>query len=418
MKKTDLEKTGNKINKLLGDVFRSFRLFCTFSDINGAQLGYYSHEGRSNFCRFISFYDVEQLCSKFYRESFRHCRQGETARICVCPYGLVNAILPIGDEGNEPTFVTMGPLLYHDADDHSVTTVLRQNFLLKPRAREIWQLLSEIPVKSESDVDAMIAIVQSALRGIVSTPEVFSDEDTPLPDLISTQRDEHKRSRLPYRQWIKNLFPDKSNVGGDLSKEELDHFIMVLTDYILGGTDLNTAVSRALEYIEILTELTVEAELEPGHIFTPHAIDVEKITSAGNKSELEGFLLYYNEMFRKYFLSEYGARHSDVIARAIHFIQNHYGDISLADVAEAVNLNPTYFSNYFKRYTGQSYSAYLNKVRIEESKRLLLTDCSLSEIAQRVGFSDQSYFTNVFKRAEGISPNRWRKNQVRGEEEQ
>jgi len=63
----------------------------------------------------------------------------------------------------------------------------------------------------------------------------------------------------------------------------------------------------------------------------------------------------------------------------------------------------------FKQVTGISFKEYLNKVRIEEAKSLLEhTDYSIMEIAVACGYSDQSYFTKVFKKATGITPKQYR----------
>ena len=74
-----------------------------------------------------------------------------------------------------------------------------------------------------------------------------------------------------------------------------------------------------------------------------------------------------------------------------------------------MHLHPSYFSTVFKNSTGLSFKEYLNKVRIEESKILLLnTDFSIIDIAIAVGFEDQSYFSKVFKKYTGTTPKQFR----------
>lgn len=413
MKKTEIEKSERKINKLLSDVFLSFGVPCGFFDAAGRQLGYCSYEGRSNFCRFVSFYDMEKVCHKSYLKIFGECRRRSVPHIYFCPFGLVNIAFPVFRRGEEDVYVTVGPMLYRPPENDTIARVLEQNFLLKPRAREVRQLLNDISVKNENDVYSMATVIENALKGILisrSEGRTIAIESEAVTAETPSRCIERRKETEPafFRPWIKRL----SAAGerhGEFHKEELDHFIMVFTDYIFSETDLKTAVNYTLKYIEILMDLIREVRLYPGRLFNPDSIDVERVMSVKSKEDLENLVLYYNEIFRSVFLAGREAQNKDIIYRAMHYIQNHYGDISLADVADAVNLNPSYFSNYFKRFTGESYSNYLNKVRIEESKRLLQTDCSISEIAQRVGFSDQSYFTNVFKKIEGISPNRWRK---------
>ena len=71
-----------------------------------------------------------------------------------------------------------------------------------------------------------------------------------------------------------------------------------------------------------------------------------------------------------------------------------------------VHLNPAYFSSLFKQATGSSFKEYLNMVRNEESKRLLInTDYSIIDIALATGFEDQSYFSKVFKNTPDLRQN-------------
>jgi len=91
--------------------------------------------------------------------------------------------------------------------------------------------------------------------------------------------------------------------------------------------------------------------------------------------------------------------------------QNCKREVPLREVAERVYLSPSYFSRIFKQKTGERYIDFFNRVRIEESL-VYLKDLKidLSQIAAISGFSDQSYYTKVFKKFMGVSPNTYRKN--------
>ena len=95
-----------------------------------------------------------------------------------------------------------------------------------------------------------------------------------------------------------------------------------------------------------------------------------------------------------------------LIDKAMFFIKNNYmKDISLDDVSSHCNISSYYFSKLFKQETGENYVEYLNKIRIENAKRLLSdTDTSIKEVCYSVGFSDPNYFSRAFKKYEGVSP--------------
>lgn len=103
-------------------------------------------------------------------------------------------------------------------------------------------------------------------------------------------------------------------------------------------------------------------------------------------------------------------KNMEIMKNAIHFITENYAyRITLPDVASEAHLNPAYFSSLFKQSTGISFKEYLNLVRIEESKRLLITtEFSIIDIAIGIGFEDQSYFSKVFKKYTGVTPKQFR----------
>lgn len=92
------------------------------------------------------------------------------------------------------------------------------------------------------------------------------------------------------------------------------------------------------------------------------------------------------------------------------YIDQHFKEsLTLEQLAEEAHMNKFYLSHAFKKEYGVSPINYLISCRIEESKYLLAeTDLSLSRIAQLLGFSSLSYFSQVFRRTEEISPMEFR----------
>ena len=99
-----------------------------------------------------------------------------------------------------------------------------------------------------------------------------------------------------------------------------------------------------------------------------------------------------------------------VIARAKQFINEHQTeDLSLGQVAKAVNMSTFYFCKMFKKITSINFTDYLSRVRIEKAKNLLLNpNLRISEIAYEVGFQSLTHFNRVFKKITGQSPTQYR----------
>jgi AraC-like DNA-binding protein/ligand-binding sensor protein len=87
----------------------------------------------------------------------------------------------------------------------------------------------------------------------------------------------------------------------------------------------------------------------------------------------------------------------------------HADQLSLGEVAQAVNMSAFYFCKSFKKVTGLTFTSYLARVRIEKVKNLLLDpNRRVSEAAYEAGFQSLSQFNRVFRRIAGESPSAYR----------
>ena len=85
-------------------------------------------------------------------------------------------------------------------------------------------------------------------------------------------------------------------------------------------------------------------------------------------------------------------------------------DLSLEVVSRRFFFSSRYFAKLFKEYTGKSYSGYVNDIKMEFAKKLLLnTDFSIGEIARKTGYDDQGHFGRNFKKYTGMKPSAYRK---------
>jgi two-component system, response regulator YesN len=103
-------------------------------------------------------------------------------------------------------------------------------------------------------------------------------------------------------------------------------------------------------------------------------------------------------------------RNTTIVERVKAFIAAHFAqDISGAILSQALGMSPNYLGQVFKRETGVSVHDYLNDFRIEEAKRLLkTTNLLVFEIAFKVGYRDQQYFSAVFRKRVGLTPKEYR----------
>jgi len=103
--------------------------------------------------------------------------------------------------------------------------------------------------------------------------------------------------------------------------------------------------------------------------------------------------------------------HNPKVEKMKQFILSHQNEpVTLQDLAKYLNSHENYLSALFKRIEGQTITAYILATKIEYNQQLLIyTAKPISEIAAFIGFSSQSYFSHVFKKATATTPNQYRK---------
>lgn len=99
------------------------------------------------------------------------------------------------------------------------------------------------------------------------------------------------------------------------------------------------------------------------------------------------------------------------IRPAIDYIsENFYKIINLESMSKICNMSETYFSKVFKKETGILFSQYLNEFRIKKAENFLeTTNLTISEISQKTGFINSTYFIKVFKKYKNKTPLQYRK---------
>jgi len=100
------------------------------------------------------------------------------------------------------------------------------------------------------------------------------------------------------------------------------------------------------------------------------------------------------------------ARTDERMAMARSYITDHYAaPLRLETVAELTGLHPVYFSKRFKQDTGLTFKQFVNMIRMNHAEMMLAAGgFRVSEVAERCGFQDISYFSNVFRTLKGYPP--------------
>lgn len=154
---------------------------------------------------------------------------------------------------------------------------------------------------------------------------------------------------------------------------------------------------------EMMKEMNYIAEnssSSPFHLIGHLYLFIDHLTRS-----TEGVKMHHSSKLRDFYIHE-----------AIEFIEHNFqNDISVEDIADVCGLNRSYFGKIFKEALGKSPQEFLLNYRMVKAAELLkLTKLSVGDISSAVGYDNQLHFSRAFKSIYGISPKKWRTEQLLG----
>ncbi|WP_240762216.1 AraC family transcriptional regulator [Paenibacillus thalictri] len=122
------------------------------------------------------------------------------------------------------------------------------------------------------------------------------------------------------------------------------------------------------------------------------------------------FYQFVYDVLRQLHSQDVPIKKADLVSQALRYMDEHYADpISLESLAELFGCSPRHLVRLFQERLGQNPLDYLLEVRMEIAKRLILTtDATVQEIAHGLSYQDRYYFSRLFKKHVGISPNHYK----------
>ena len=336
-----------------------------------------------------------------------------------CPIGLAHIATAIVIGGIFKGVLIGGPIRMNTSDDFMVEDLVGiHNFNMNSREM-LQKYVKNVPVVEPERVRYMAKLLYIISKDIMAGESIilterrrFYAQQAEINEEI--QNVKHKEDS----EHISNYYPvalekellSKVKVG---DKKGAKIILNELLGHVLfnNGNDIEITRARVLELMIVLSRAAVEGGADLEMVFGLNFKYLNEVSTLNNVEKLCGWIIKVLDRFSECIYNIENINNFHIIKKSMEFINDNVSNnISLDSVAEYVYLSPSYFSRLFKKEMGMNFIDYLNKVRIEESKKYL-TDLSisLSDIAHIVGFTDQSYYTKVFKKIEGISPGQYRK---------
>ncbi|WP_407872236.1 AraC family transcriptional regulator [Paenibacillus sp. P36] len=122
------------------------------------------------------------------------------------------------------------------------------------------------------------------------------------------------------------------------------------------------------------------------------------------------FYQFVHDLLWQQYTQRLPLKKPEIVSQAVYYMNEHYSDtITLESLAELLNCSPRHLSRLFQDRFGQSPLDYLIRIRMDIAKQLICTtDATIEEIAFGLGYQDRYYFSRLFKKYVGMSPNHFK----------
>lgn len=177
---------------------------------------------------------------------------------------------------------------------------------------------------------------------------------------------------------------------------------------------------EAVAIVTLATRAAIAGGLDYVVAFSLSDLYLKRLSHVSGETEIAGVvaqvLPHFAQKVRESLAPEKKRIESPYILKSIRYIRSHlHSRILLEDVAHEVGLEAKYFSRLFVTATGEKFSAFVQRERIEEARNLLeSTNRTIIDISNSLGFSSQSYFIKVFTRYMGETPGEYLEKNKRG----
>ena len=317
-------------------------------------------------------------------------------------------------------FFYIGPYLPSTPSEELIKQKVNALGLGNEQYKKLVQYYNSLPIVEDENI--LLAIASVLGNSLWGGEENYCIEyiDYAIPDRtkpLSVSPLYNDFSESPYSLLaLENNYANEKRLMEAVSQGKLHKVNSITSAVYNNGTEqrLSDSLRNRKNYLIILNTLLRKAA-EAGGV---HPLHLDRISSKfaqkiENTHSIDSSLSLQSDMMREYCLL---VKHhslnkfSYIIGKAITIISfDLTADLSLKNIANQLNVNPTYLSALFRKECDCTLTKYVNRKRIEHALYLLQkTDKPINSIAFECGIQDTNYFIKLFKKHTGLTPTQYR----------
>jgi two-component system, response regulator YesN len=376
-----------------------------------------SHGETASYCQLLKKYIfTNDECLQLHLKAGQRAQSTGTTYIFECHANLNHIAFPLQSHGELLGCIIVGPFLMDTPDSTLVSSVATEHQLSPAISLELYDELHTLQVIAPERVNQLSRLIDHLLKPLLPAEYAL---------LIQNQEKLYQQSRInetiqKYKEQgsspeLNFVYQKEAELVTKLKTGNIQQAKAILND-LLGyvffseGGKLESVRIHAIELTTLLSRVAMEGSAK---IDTIYHLNSQFLMMMNQDQTIDSLCYLLQDIVESFMSAMFGsAANTNVhIRNALNIMTERYNQpLTLSMVAGEIGLSANYVSALFQQVVGISFREQLSRIRVEESKRLLIsTNYPLSAIALSMGFTDQSYFCKVFKRLTGITPSQYRK---------
>lgn len=355
---------------------------------------------------------AEDRCENIHVHGAMQAERFGGRYIYFCPFDMAYFSSPIMIDGTLAGALVAGPVLIVDSREY-LDDILSESVAGPGQTEEIRRALDAIVQMEPARLNYLSEqLFANAVYISDSGHEMYltrsaSQQQNIIGEYIQMLklRDDHTPYPLDKEQELAEAVArGEKGTAGRLLNEILGHILFC-------AESMEVVQSRMTELLVTMSRAAIRGGSDPELILDFDHRYLGQLRKISDQENMTRWMADALERFTDLVFDVSDSKHKNCIAKTTEYMRANYAKkLTLDDVARYAGYSPSYFSKVFREEQGYTFQSYLNRLRIEKSKYLLLsTTRPVAEICEMVGFSDQSYFGKVFRKQTGVTPDRYRK---------
>ena len=276
--------------------------------------------------------------------------------------------------------------------------------------------LSGVPHMTTAQTRSLSEIIRATagyLAGEESAPDVDSGSQAEMLQMlydISSDLPESERGYpIDSERKLQQMVRDGDKEG---SQALLNQLLGNL--YFSSGADFKVIKNRVTELLTLMSRATIEGGADVSQVLWLNDGFVGEVEQQTDIVSLSCWLGAAVHRFISCVFDFSDVKHRDVVFKITEYIKRNMTEkLNISDAAGHVYLSKSHLSRILRQELGCTFTEYVNRLRVDRSKVCLLDPRNtLADVAGKVGFEDQSYFTKVFKKLTGVTPGKYREQRM------